>query len=183
MGLPLAIGAGMALFGIGKGIYDSIKAGEHNAKMERLLAAKKPTITSGPGPSAAPAGPSGPAPIPGSGPGISPVATSGPAPLPGPYTPAPIAPQAPPGPAPGMGMGPPPPGAPGLGAQIAGAPPPLGAPFPGRPSFGAAPQNPMPGAQEQDPWLAYGGPAQAVTKFTSAGGPAYANRLFVGGLS
>lgn len=109
--IPLAIGAGLALFSVGKGIYDSIKAGEHNSKMEKILASRKPSVTSGPGPSAgggAPATPSVGMPAP-----VNMAAAADSTPAPAPYTP----------PAPEQISGP---------LLAAGAPG-----FGGRPSFGA----------------------------------------------
>lgn len=130
---PVSLGiiGGTALFSIGKGIYDTIKAGESQDRIARIMAAKKPTITAGPAISAPPPPPPAAAPPP-----VSMTATAGPSPMPAPYTP-PV-----PEPAPGPTV--PPPG--GISGPMVGAETPSL-----QTGFGAAPQEP------QNPWLAYGG--------------------------
>lgn len=134
MALPLAIAGAAALFSVGKGIYDSIKQGEHNSKMQKILAAKKaPTAAPAPPPQSAPAA-------------------------------APSAPIGAPAGAPGAAMAPMPNQAPPTQLNMPSAPPPvapppmvggMGAPNPMMGMAGATPgalgMGPPPNPLEQDP--------------------------------
>lgn len=155
--ITLGILGGTALFSIGKGVYDSIKAGEHNSKMEKIMASRKPTVTAGPAPQAAP---SAPAPAPAAPAPINMTAAAAPTPAPAPY--------APPAPTPAPISGPLLAGAapaPAFGATTPSLQNGLGAaPAPGLPmdALAGATRIPKPIGLQENPWLS--------------------NKLFVGGL-